>query len=172
MLFIRPVEKYELSALRDFAELTFRLAFQKKNNPIDFEDYCSEAFSAEHLEIEYENPTTRFYFGTINDDLVAYLKLNFDETPEGYEHEDMVQLERIYVLSGHQGKEYGSKMLEYAEKVALDSGAEWIWLTVWDQNPDALRFYERHGFEVCGKEVFMIGQDEQWDWLMRKRLLN
>jgi diamine N-acetyltransferase len=167
---ILPVQKYELSALRDFAEHTFRVAFQKQNDPDDFEAYCAEAFSSDHLEMEYETPNTKFWFGWIDDDLVAYLKLNFGETPDGFEDEDMVQLERIYVLPGFQGQQIGSKMLEFAEMQALNNGKEWIWLTVWEHNPDAQRFYERHGYEVCGTEIYTIGNDDQTDLLMRKRM--
>jgi diamine N-acetyltransferase len=82
----------------------------------------------------------------------------------------MVQLERIYVLPGFQGQQIGSKLLEFAEKQALNNGAEWIWLTVWEHNPDAQRFYERHGYELFGTEIFTIGNDDQTDLLMRKRM--
>jgi diamine N-acetyltransferase len=41
---------------------------------------------------------------------------------------------------------------------------------VWEFNERAIRFYEKHGFEKFGEHVFMLGNDPQIDWLLKKRI--
>ena len=46
-------------------------------------------------------------------------------------------------------------------------GKTWLWLGVWQQNVNAVKFYERHGFTKFDTHSFYIGNDRQTDWLMR-----
>jgi ribosomal protein S18 acetylase RimI-like enzyme len=65
-----------------------------------------------------------------------------------------------------------NQLLNACEEHALLSGKEWIWLGVWEHNPKAQQFYRKHGYEKFSEHKFMVGQDEQTDWLMRKKLIN
>jgi ribosomal protein S18 acetylase RimI-like enzyme len=39
-------------------------------------------------------------------------------------------------------------------------------LGVWEHNPRALAFYKRWGFEIVGRQAFLLGQDLQQDFVM------
>ena len=39
-------------------------------------------------------------------------------------------------------------------------------LSVWKEQPQAIRFYEKEGFRIAGELVFMVGDDPKEDWLM------
>lgn len=60
--------------------------------------------------------------------------------------------------------------MEQAYGLAKEWQAEWIWLGVWERNPEATAFYERCGFIRFGEHVFQLGGDAQTDVLMRKDL--
>jgi ribosomal protein S18 acetylase RimI-like enzyme len=45
-----------------------------------------------------------------------------------------------------------------------------IWLAVWENNPRAMRFYEKNGFRVAGKTLFRLGGDIQHDFVMARNL--
>ena len=61
---------------------------------------------------------------------------------------------------------YYSKALE----VAGEFGKTYVWLGVWEENPRAIRFYEKNGFVVFDKHIFRMGNDEQTDLMMKKLL--
>ena len=44
---------------------------------------------------------------------------------------------------------------------------KYIWLGVWQENPKAIQFYTKNGFEVFDQHVFKLGDEEQTDFLMR-----
>jgi Acetyltransferase (GNAT) family. len=42
-------------------------------------------------------------------------------------------------------------------------GGRTLWLGVWSQNPRAIRFYAKWGYEDVGGQTFMLGDDPQQD---------
>jgi len=170
MLTIRPVESPELETLRTFAEHTFRVAYEHSNDPVHFKNYCDISFTLQQFRKEWEHPGSKFWFALLEDQLAAYLKLNFDHHPPELKSASTVQVERIYVAPDLQGRRIGEQLLDFAQEQARLIGADWLWLSVWQANPPALRFYERCGYEIFGTEVFQVGDDAQLDWLVRKKV--
>ena len=168
---IRRVQKNEVALLRDLAERTFRDAWQDDNAPDDFEAYCRENFTLEKLGAELAAPAAEFYFALINEQPVAYLKFNIDRLPRspGAFEGSALQLERIYVLQNFQSQGLGAQLLHFAVERARETGAAWVWLSVWQKSPRTIKFYERNGFSIFGVETFWVGKDPQPDWLMRKK---
>ena len=167
---IRIATLSDIELLRDFAERTFRVAYEADNDPEHFNNYCKEAFTTAQLRREMEHPHSAFWLGWLGDHLVAYLKLNFDQQPAFMLGESMVQVERIYIDPDYQGRGLGEKMLQLAEDQARQAHATWIWLSVWQKNPRAIRFYERCGYDICGTEIFEVADDPQLDWVMKKKV--
>ncbi len=173
-LTISKVDISELETLRVLAERTFRDAWQDNsfNDPEDFEIYCRARFSPEGLRAEMEHPDAEFYFAYENGIPVAYLKLNINTTPShDWDGSPALQLERIYVVQTCQGRQFGAELLRFTEERARQTGAEWVWLSVWQLSPRSISFYEKNGYTTFGVETFWLGNDPQADWLMRKRLL-
>lgn len=178
---IREISTTDLPALRDLAERTFRDAWQHMNEPEPFEAYCREHFTVEKLAEELAAPEAEFYFAELDREPMAYLKLNLNRLPntdssDGLQSSDewpgpALQLERIYVLQNVQGQRIGERLLAFTENRARDTGAAWVWLSVWQKSPRSIGFYEKSGFEIFGIETFWVGDDPQPDWLMRKRVL-
>lgn len=160
----------DLPMLLAFAERTFRTAYEHLNKPEDFKKYCDEAFTREQFGTEMAHPNSAFWFAHLEEKLVAYLKLNFDRSLPELEGQSAVQVERIYVEPAFQGRRIGERLLDFAHEQARDVGAKWLWLSVWQANPPAVRFYERCGYEICGTDIFQLGDDPQLDWVVRKKV--
>ncbi|MBC7776790.1 MAG: GNAT family N-acetyltransferase [Phycisphaerae bacterium] len=160
----------DLETLRSFAERTFRIAFEADNEPVRFEEYCSKAFSSEQFRLELEHAASSFWLGWEGETLAAYLKLNFDRHPPELASNKTVQVERLYVEPAMQGRKIGAQVLDFACEQAIEMDADWIWLSVWQDNPPALRFYERYGFEIFGTKTFWLGDEAQTDWLVKKKV--
>ncbi|RDY59890.1 GNAT family N-acetyltransferase [Flagellimonas nanhaiensis] len=160
----------DLEALVKIAKETFVAAFEKDNDPNDFRDYIEKAFSKTALEAELNNPGSLFYFVFDKEELVGYFKLNLGAAQTEINDDSSVELERIYVVPGNQGKSIGHQMLQKVLALAKELNKACVWLGVWEHNPGAIRFYQRQGFKKFGEHPYFIGEDEQTDWLLRLEL--
>ena len=102
--------------------------------------------------------------------LVAYAKVRLSDVPECVNCAKATELERIYVEHQFLGTGIGQMLLDAAIDATRDAGHDALWLGVWEQNPDAVAFYERFGFTTVGTKEFMMGTDAQSDLIMRLRL--
>lgn len=66
----------------------------------------------------------------------------------------MGKLERICILKNHRGKSYGTKMIEAMEEQVIEKGYTQTKLHAQTQ---ALKFYERLGYEVISDEFLDAG---------------
>ena len=82
-------------------------------------------------------------------------------------HETALEIERIYVIQEYQGKKVGQQLYEKAIQVAKEKKAQYVWLGVWEENHKAIQFYNKNGFEVFDKHVFVLGDEKQTDLMMR-----
>lgn len=61
-----------------------------------------------------------------------------------------VELQRIDVERGFHGKGLAGELLAELLASARNHGAAAVWLGVWENNPRAIRFYQRSGFLEVG----------------------
>jgi GNAT superfamily N-acetyltransferase len=69
-----------------------------------------------------------------------------------------------------QGKGYGTRILQWCEEQAVSSQARSLWVAASDFNADAIRFYERFGFQ-CTAVLDDVVKDGFNEVLMRKKLV-
>ena len=167
---MRRVSPDEADTLLALSKQTFFDAFEAQNNPADFKLYCDAAFTLEKISSELANINSQFYFAVIQDDIAGYIKLNFCDAQTEYQEKDGLEVERIYVLKQHQGKQIGEAMLNFAFDMAHREKMRYVWLGVWESNVNAIRFYERNGFVKYSSHWFMLGNDRQKDLLMRRTI--
>lgn len=167
---IRKCVLSDLNNLVKISRSTFTAAFEKENNPEDFENYINTAFSEAKLKSELSNKDSHFFFAYLGHELVAYFKLNANMAQNELQDSSGLELERIYVTAPYQGKNIGAALLKNMERIAQDFDKQYIWLGVWENNPKAIRFYEKHGYVKFDTHPYHIGNDKQTDWLMRKDL--
>ncbi len=100
----------------------------------------------------------------------GYVKMREGGTKPGLEHKRSLEIARIYVINAMIGKGVGSILMQRCIDVALEMNKELLWLGVWKENNTAIDFYKRWGFEIFGEQDFLLGNDLQKDWLMKKDL--
>ena len=64
----------------------------------------------------------------------------------------------------------GQVLFNKAINIAGQRNAKSVWLGVWENNPRAINFYKKNGFEEFDKHIFKLGNDEQTDIMMRLKL--
>ena len=150
---------------------SFREAFEKDNNPEDFKTYVDEAFSEEQLNKDIKEPGIIFYLAYYNGEAVGYARLrNSTEINDKFPGKKLIELHRLYTLGKYIGRGIGKALMNHCLHVAKQKGFEVIWLGVWEHNDHAQGFYKSFGFEKFSSHVFMVGNDPQTDYLLKKNL--
>lgn len=157
----------DLSTLQRIGRQTFAETFSSTNSEENMANYLEEGFSAEKLVKELISEGSQFYFALLNNEAIGYLKLNTGQSQTELRDETAVEIERIYVLSAYHWKKVGQLLYDKAKEVAKRSGAKYVWLGVWEENPRAIRFYEKNGFVAFDKHIFKLGGEEQTDLMMK-----
>jgi len=161
----------DVKTLQKVCRDTFTETFEEQNTKEDMEKFLEESYGLEILERELSDVNSMTYLA-LNDEgkALGYLKLNVGDaqTEEGYD--DSLEIQRIYILKEAKGQGIGTEFMKIAEKTAKDMGLSYIWLGVWEFNYAAQKFYQGKGFTKFSEHVFVLGDDRQADFLMKKEL--
>ena len=167
---IRQASTLDLAALQAIGRKTFEEAFAANNSEENLAAYLEEGFSKQKLEAELQNENSRFYFALQEEEIIGYLKVNMGDAQSENQDPNALEIERIYVLQQYHGTQVGALLYEQALSIAQARKAPYIWLGVWEENPRAIRFYQKQGFVEFGEHIFQLGDDAQRDVLMKKSL--
>ncbi|ASU34915.1 GNAT family N-acetyltransferase [Mucilaginibacter xinganensis] len=160
----------DAAALLDFSKTTFFDFFGPLNDAANMEAYAAVAFTSQKILSELIESNSEFYFAMLADEIVGYLKLNFNNTQTEFHDANAMEIERIYVSRNHHKKNIGKNLLNFAVNVAFQRQLKYIWLGVWEHNTNAIGFYSHNGFEVFSSHEFTLGDDLQTDLLMKRVL--
>ena len=162
-----PITIEDLDTLRVLAIRTYTAAFEHKNQPGVLEEYVVYAFAKAHLEKQLLDSNSHWYFLKQNDTIVGYLKLNTGEAQTEFQEAHGLEIERIYIDIPYLGKGYGKKAIDFSISQAQQLEKSYIWLGVWEENPDAIRFYKKCGFKITGTHAYDMVAEIQTDYIMQ-----
>jgi len=167
---IRKVMFQDIGLLQKIGRKTFFETFAESNTEENMSKYLEEGFSIEKLTEELNDDYSEFYFVVLAEKVIGYLKLNFGSSQTELQDSSSLEIERIYVLQEYHGKKVGQLLYDKAIEIAYNGEVAYVWLGVWEENPRAIRFYEKNGFVAFDKHIFKLGDDEQTDIMMKKKL--
>ena len=169
-VFLRNCTVDDIDTLRALSIKTYYETFADMNTLENMQAYLAEAFGINKLLRELNDPNSTFLFLYFNELLAGYLKLNEAPSQTDINDKTSLEIERIYVSREFQGKGLGRYLMEQAISIAAERNKTYIWLGVWEENKKAIRFYKRNGFCEIGTHSFVMGEDVQTDYIMRKDL--
>ena len=156
--------------LQSISVETFTETFKDQNSPEHLNAYLEKAYNLKQLEKELANPSSQFFFVYFNQEVAGYLKINIGDAQSEAMGDDSLEVERIYVKKKFQKLGFGKHLMNKAVEVAKEQKKEKIWLGVWEENENAIAFYQNKGFFQTGAHSFYMGDDEQVDLIMTKIL--
>lgn len=167
---IRTVTTNDIDQLQKIGRQTFQETFSESNSEENMKSYLEEGFSKEKLIGELNDENSEFYFATLDDVVIGYLKINFGESQTELKDSKALEIERIYVSKEFYGKSVGQLLYDKAIQIAKQKNVAYIWLGVWEENLRAISFYKKNGFIEFDKHIFKLGNDEQTDIMMKLKL--
>jgi diamine N-acetyltransferase len=167
---IRLSQIADAPRLRDLSEITFRDTYSQFNTPENMEAHVASKFDLEIIEKELKNPDNQYIVIENDADLIGFAKLVLNRSEGDLEANGAIEVERFYVLSQFKGQNLGRKLMDFCCEWSKQNDFRVIWLGVWEHNPNAIAFYTKLGFTQYGNHVFVLGDDIQNDYLMKKEL--
>lgn len=108
--------------------------------------YLNRFYSIENLELELSDPNAAYYFVIYKSNLVGIFRFIYNNPFIGFPEKKSTYLNRIYLGENAQGKGVAKQLFLWAENKLKDQGHTLIWLKAMDSQKQALRFYEKQGY--------------------------
>lgn len=167
---IRPAQPADVQALAALARVTFYEAYDTLTRPSDLDAYTAEHYSLTQIARELADPRLAIWLGLHGEEAVGFLQLAVVAPPSEVKGRRPLKLDRLYLRKSAWGLGLGRRFMELMLRTAAERGHDSVWLSVWEKNPRALRFYQNWGFIDIGWEIFPTGEDRSIDRLMERLL--
>lgn len=167
---IRIATPEDALMIAELSRRTFYDTFASGNTPEDMEKFMNEQFTFDALVQEVSAPENVFIIAEWGNEVAGYARMRESAAPPSLEDLPSIEIARIYALQTMIGKGVGNALMKKCVEIAFNMGKRVVWLGVWEKNQRAIQFYNRWGFEKFDEHDFVLGNDVQRDWLMRKML--
>lgn len=158
-------------ALDAMARKIWLETFERFTAPQNVTHYLAEAYGpGGKLIRDLTNPEVTFRIACDRDAIVGYAKLTPPFLPDRAMTAGAAQLSQLYVASTHHGAGIAQALMDWATDTARARQATALLLTVFENNPRAIRFYEKRGFVHIGDYDFPVGDQIDRDLIMRLAL--
>ncbi len=170
MITIQIATMADAELIADMSRQTFYDFFAAQNTREDMEKFMKEQFTKKALMNEVGAESNIFLLAYDGDQPVGYVRMRENNIPPELGIKEAIEIARIYSIQSAIGKRVGSALMQKCIDIAMEKKCPVIWLGVWKQNKRAIDFYIRWGFEIFAEHDFILGNDVQKDWLMKKAI--
>jgi len=167
---VRTCNQKDIETLVSLGIKTFRDTFDEFNTPENMILYINKTFTRKIIEHEMKQPGTVFFLALDGRRSVGYAKIKASTTPAEFNGTPALEIEKLYAHKDYMGKRVGYLLMQTCLTFAKKKGSRILWLGVWENNARAISFYEKNGFARFGNHTFMLGNDAQTDWLMKREV--
>ena len=169
-LTIREATQEDAVLIADLSQQTFYDTFAADNTEEDMDLFLNKQFTKGRLMLEVGAPGNTFLLAYYGEEIAGYAKLREGKTPKSLGTKNALEIARLYAVTSMIGKGIGKALMQACIDIGRQREREVIWLGVWEKNTRAIAFYQKWGFEKFDEWDFLLGNDVQRDWLMKKAL--
>ncbi|WP_249695300.1 GNAT family N-acetyltransferase [Stappia sp. WLB 29] len=160
-----------LERLLPVARRIFTDTFAERYDTAAFEVFCEEVYRpGGAMSQDFGAAGIRWQVAVSGGQPIGYAKLTPLRAPAPDPEAGALELQQLYVLSDWQGRGVADRLMQWALQTAAADGAGEVYLTVFDHNERAKRFYTRYGFSEVGRCTFRLGERIDDDRIWRVRL--
>lgn len=169
-IIIRQAGVEDAKLIADISHQTFYETFAEHNTKEDMDKFLHQQFTKGKLILEVGAKENIFLLAYDTDGLAGYVKLRDERVPLSLGNSNAMEVARLYAMTNRIGKGIGAALMQASIEIAKENGKEFLWLGVWEKNQRAIDFYTKWGFEKFDETDFILGDDLQRDWLMKKKI--
>ncbi len=178
MIHIYKASPSDASILTELSRIIYQQHYLHLWHAGGAEWYMKEyAYNADKILNELADSNIEYFIAAENGLYLGYLKIILSATLAGEETMDALEIERIYLQKTAMGKGLGRKFMELALHKAQELKKDFIFLKAMDSSMDAIEFYKKLGYVICGSlqlpmPVFSLMKKEYRGMVILKKELN
>lgn len=159
----------DAEALAAFARDTWVATFGHLYPPHDLRAFLDAKFSPNVQRREIADAGTRYILAFDAKGLAGYCMMGALDLP--VDDARGLELHRLYLHQRAKGAGVADELLREAIAWARGKGALALYLSVWENNERAQRFYRRYGFKDHSEWDFMVGSTADRDYIWKLALM-
>lgn len=166
-----PRQLVPQARLLQVARRIFSDTFSHLYDAAAFDAFCEHTWAADGpMARDLADDAVAWRVAAVDGEPIGFAKVTPLRAPAQGAQAGALELQQIYVLGPWQGRGVAEALMGWAVGLARERDAPELYLTVFDHNQRAKRFYARHGFEEVGRCTFQLGDRVDDDRIWRKVL--
>ncbi len=161
-----PADAERISA---FAAQVFPLGGRPGASEADIAAHVSRELSPQKMRATIADPNFVSVIAENGDEVAGYILLKQHSEHEAIAARHPAEVKRLYVAPAYHGRGVANALMEAALQ-RMDPQCDALWLSVFSENPRGIAFYKRWGFTIAAEQIFMVGDDPQKDYVMRREM--
>jgi len=131
-------------------ELTYHIALKP-----DFFQMSEPVMTVEWYEDELANKNTILFVAEDNQNIIGLIQVMVRNNPQDpiFKKRRYAHIEDLIVAQVYRGSGVGGSLMDAAKKWVTDQKATAIELWVWENNSDAIAFYEHLGYKTVRRAM-------------------
>ncbi|MEL1264889.1 GNAT family N-acetyltransferase [Pseudoxanthomonas putridarboris] len=168
---IRPARLSEAAELSAMMRRTFVAANGHCSTPENVAAHLDAMCTPERQAQEIRDPDTLTLIVEQDGRWAGYAQVRWGTVPPAeVALRPTVELARIYLDAAFHGQGIAAPLVSHLLAAARLRGSRSVWLTVWQEAEQAIRFWRKHGFQIVGRSTYRVGDDPKDDWVMMQAL--
>jgi len=163
----RAAVAQDAAEIADFMTRNFLAAYGHSSSPENVQKAINDYYGVDAQRADLAEASIVNWLCIINDKIVGLAQV---KPPKADFESHRFELSRFYVDTQYHGKGIAPLLMQETLDIIKLRGASYLWLSVWQESQQAIRFYQKQGFVISGSTIFMIGDEPMNDWLMSKDL--
>jgi diamine N-acetyltransferase len=165
---LRYATRKDAVLIADISRQTFYETFASYNTREDMDKFLKEQFTRGRLIMEVGAVENTFLLAYVDGEVGGYVKLRDGKRPKSLGTVPALEIARLYCVTQMIGKGVGKLLMQQSIDIARKMKKKLVWLGVWEKNQRAIDFYAKWGFTKFDETDFLLGNDLQRDWLMKR----
>jgi ribosomal protein S18 acetylase RimI-like enzyme len=168
---VRPARANEAAELSAMMRRTFVAANGHCSTPENVAAFLDTVYTPERQAQEIRDPDTLTLIVEHDGVWAGFAQLRWGTVPPAeVVLRPTVELGRIYLDEAFHGQGIAAVLVSHLLAAAQLRKSRSVWLNVWQESAQAIRFYRKHGFQIVGRSIFYVGDDPKEDWVMTQTL--
>lgn len=169
-MIIRDIRIDEAAELSAFLREVFMATYADCSSAENVAEFIEQQYSTPRQSAELNDPGLRSLVLILDAQWAGVAQLRIVRPVHGSSESTHGFLSRFYFRASHHGRGLAQQLLAHLIELARADRAEVLQLSAWKKAPQAVRFYEKCGFERVATVDFVIGTEVLEDWLMQLTL--
>ncbi|MEO8665214.1 MAG: GNAT family N-acetyltransferase [Ignavibacteria bacterium] len=125
-------------------------------SPENINTYVAENYNEDVFNKELSDLKNIYHIIYHNNCPAGYSQIVLNSDHSNIKIKNATKLDRLYLLKEYYGLKLGYELLKFNIELSQTNKQTGMWLFVWKENQQAVRFYEKTGFNIVGSHDFKL----------------